>query len=25
VVCNARGLAKKGEDEGFDPLRTLDL
>lgn len=25
VVCNARGLAKKGEDEGFDPLRVLEL
>jgi hypothetical protein len=25
VVCNARGLAKKGEDEGFEPLRVLDL
>jgi len=23
VVCNARGLAAKGEDEGFDPLFTL--
>lgn len=25
VVCNARGLAAKGEDEGFDPLFTLDV
>ena len=23
VVCNARGLAAKGEDEGFEPLLTL--
>ena len=23
VVCNPRGLAAKGEDEGFDPLLTL--
>lgn len=25
VVCNARGLASKGEDEGFDPLFTIDV
>ncbi len=25
VVCNARGLAKKGEDQGFDPLLVLEL
>ena len=25
VVCNARGLAKKGEDQGFDPLLVLDI
>jgi hypothetical protein len=25
VVCNARGLASKGEDEGFDPLLTLEV
>jgi Calcineurin-like phosphoesterase len=25
VVCNARGLARKGEDEGFDPLRTFEV
>jgi predicted phosphodiesterase len=25
VVCNARGLAKKGEDEGFEALRVIDL
>ncbi len=25
VVCNARGLAKKGEDQGFDPLLVLDF
>lgn len=25
VVCNARGLAKKGEDEGFEPLRVLKV
>jgi hypothetical protein len=25
VVCNARGLAKKGEDEGFDPLLVLEV
>jgi len=25
VVCNARGLAKKGEDQGFDPCCVLDI
>jgi hypothetical protein len=25
VVCQARGLDKKGESEGFDPQRLLDL
>jgi hypothetical protein len=25
VVCNARGLAKKGEDEGFDPLAIVEV
>ena len=25
VVCNARGLAKKGEDLGHDPLLVLDV
>ena len=25
VVCNARGHARKGEAEGFDPLRVLDI
>ena len=25
VVCNARGLASKGEDEGFVPLFTLEV
>lgn len=25
VVCQARGLAKKGEDDGFDPLRIIEL
>ena len=25
VVCQARGLAAKGEDQGFDGLRTIDL
>lgn len=25
VVCQARGLAKKGEDEGFDALRVIEL
>jgi hypothetical protein len=25
VVCNARGLAAKGEDEGFDALLTLSV
>jgi len=25
VVCNARGLASKGEDVGHEPLLTLDL
>jgi Calcineurin-like phosphoesterase len=24
VVCNARGLAKKGEDQGFDPQWLID-
>lgn len=25
VVCNARGLAAKGEDEGHDPLRLIEV
>ncbi|CAD5373475.1 Phosphoesterase [Rubrivivax sp. A210] len=25
VVCNARGLATKGEDEGFDPMRVFEV
>ena len=25
VVCQARGLGKKGEPQGFDPLRLLEL
>ncbi|MFO1271993.1 MAG: metallophosphoesterase [Rubrivivax sp.] len=25
VVCNARGLASKGEAEGFEPLRVIEL
>jgi hypothetical protein len=25
VVCNARGLAKKGEEQGHEPLKTVDL
>jgi hypothetical protein len=25
VVCNARGLASKGEDLGFDGLRVIDV
>jgi Calcineurin-like phosphoesterase len=25
VVCQARGLAHKGEDEGFDPLRVFEV
>jgi hypothetical protein len=25
VVCQARGLADKGEDEGFDPLRVIEV
>ena len=25
VVCHARGHARKGEAEGFDPLRVLDI
>ena len=25
VVCQARGLASKGEDEGFDPLRLIEV
>ena len=25
VVCQARGLAGKGEDAGFDPLRLIDV
>jgi hypothetical protein len=25
VVCQARGLAKKGEDQGFDPLRLFEV
>ena len=25
VVCQARGLASKGEDAGFDPLRLLEV
>jgi hypothetical protein len=25
VVCQARGLAKKGEADGFDPFRLIDV
>ena len=25
VVCNARGLAHKGEDDGFEPLLTVEI
>jgi hypothetical protein len=25
VVCNARGMADKGETDGFDPLRCVDV
>lgn len=25
VLCNARGLAAKGEDDGWDPLRSVEL
>ena len=25
VVCQARGLAAKGEDEGFDPLKLIEI
>jgi len=25
VVCHARGLAKKGEAEGHDPLRLITV
>ena len=25
VVCNARGLVSKGEDEGFDPLFSVEV
>jgi predicted phosphodiesterase len=25
VVCNPRGLAKKGEDEGYDPRLTVEI
>ena len=25
VVCQARGLAKKGEDVGFDPLKVVEV
>lgn len=25
VVCQARGLAKKGEDAGFDPLKPVEI
>ena len=25
VVCQARGLASKGEDEGFDPLKLIEV
>jgi len=25
VVCQARGLVAKGEDEGFDPLKAIEL
>jgi len=25
VVCNARGLQSKGEDEGFDPMKPIEL
>jgi hypothetical protein len=24
VVCNARGLVRKGEHEGHDPLRLIE-
>jgi hypothetical protein len=25
VVCQARGLASKGEDEGFDALKLIEV